>query len=78
MIVQASAAGVEGLILSFGARFNPASTKATYIALVEPDNEYAEAHGMIMGGYTLMQNPPGLAGTDECQVIPQGFYVVVS
>lgn len=57
---QAAQAGFEGMLLSFGSGFDPSSTDPAYIARVRNDTEYARSKGLMLGGYTLMQNPPGL------------------
>ena len=43
------------------------SAKEEYIATMAADVAYVHAKGLIIGGYTLMQNPPGLAGADYCR-----------
>lgn len=55
------------MILSFGSGFDPSSTNATYIAQIADDVAYVHSKGLLIGGYTLMQNPPGLTGDDFCQ-----------
>ena len=57
----------EAIILSFGSGFNPSSTNASYIAQMAEDVKYVHSKGLIIGGYTLMQNPPGLSGNDYCK-----------
>ena len=64
---QASELGFEGIILSFGSGFDPSSTNATYIARIRNDTLYCRSKGLMLGGYTLMQNPPGLSGNDYCK-----------
>lgn len=63
---QAAEAGFEGIILSFGSGFDPSSTNASYISRIRNDTLYCRSKGLMLGGYTLMQNPPGLAGDDYC------------
>ena len=65
MASQCAATGFEAIILSFGSGFDPASTNKTYIAQVADDVAYVHSKGLIIGGYTLMQNPPGLRGRLE-------------
>jgi hypothetical protein len=64
---QCAATGFEAIILSFGSGFNPSSTNATYIRQMAADVAYVHSKGLLIGGYTLMQNPPGLSGDDYCQ-----------
>jgi hypothetical protein len=64
---QCASVGFEAIILSFGSGFNPSSTDPSYIAEVTADVEYVHKKGLIIGGYTLMQNPPGLTGNDYCK-----------
>jgi hypothetical protein len=45
---------------------NP-SPHQTYIARVAADTAYAKALGIEMGGYTLMQEPKDLTGSDTCR-----------
>ena len=37
------------------------------VVLPQADVDYVHSKGIIIGGYTLMQNPPGLGGMDMCQ-----------
>jgi len=55
------------VLLSFGSGFDPSSTDSKYISEKKADTEYVESKGLMLGGYTLMQNPPGLAGSDFCK-----------
>lgn len=64
---QAHATGFEAILLSFGSGFDPSSTNQTYIAQVKNDTLYCRSKGVMIGGYTLMQNPPNLRGNDYCQ-----------
>ena len=64
---QAAAVGFEGIILSYGSGFDPSSSDHQYIERVRQDTLYCRSRGLLLGGYTLMQNPPGLEGNDYCK-----------
>ena len=49
--------GFEMVIMSYGSGFNPQSTNASYVAWMKSAVEYAHSKNILIGGYTLMQNP---------------------
>ena len=57
---QVVASGFEMLILSFYSGFDPSSNDPKYIQQVTTDFEYAHNYSILVGGYTLMQNPYNL------------------
>ena len=62
--------GFEAVIMSYGSGFNPESRNATYIAWMRSAVEYAHSKGLLIGGYTLMQNPRYIDYDKDGIVIP--------
>ena len=56
-IDETARVGFEMVIMSYGSGFNPQSTNASYIAWMKAAVEYAHTKDVLIGGYTLMQNP---------------------
>jgi len=56
-IDETARVGFEMVIMSYGSGFNPQSTNETYIAWMKSAVNYAHSKGIMIGGYTLMQNP---------------------
>jgi len=56
-INETAQAGFEMLIMSFGSGFNPESKDPKYIASMTNAVKFAHSLNVLIGGYTLQQNP---------------------
>ena len=64
-IDETAAAGFEGVIISYSSGFNAESSDPAYLDFVRNFTGYAHSKGLIIGGYTLMQNPGSFPWTDQ-------------
>ena len=56
-IDETAAAGFEMMIISFSSGFNAESSDPVYLDFVRNFTAYAHSRQVLIGGYTLMQNP---------------------
>ena len=64
-IDETEAAGFEMLIISYSSGFDAESSNATYLDFVRNFTAYAHSKRLLIGGYTLMQNPHSFPFADQ-------------